>query len=164
MIGATLQIEITVRTITQPSLLGKLMAITVSCGAEVLAANSYLDGDQTVVKLVTEDAIRTTDALQAAGFDCKSNPIVLVEAPDKPGLPAVLSSKLASAGVNVLYTYLFRSDHELTYVVFKTTDDIRAIYILEVEALIHGLSAAKNWREPATRSALAEVGPVLNAA
>ena len=163
MIGATLQVEITVRTITQPSLLGKLMAITVSCGAEVLAANSYLDGDQTVVKLVTEDAIRTTDALQAAGFDCKSNPIVLVETPDKPGLPALLNNKLVRAGVNVLYTYLFRTDSGLSYVVFKTTDDIRAIYILEVEALIQGLVAARNWREHAS-SDLAETGPIQQAA
>ncbi len=163
MIGATLQVEITVRTIDQPALLGKLMAITVSCGSEVLAASSYWDGKEMVVKLVTEDALRTTDALQAAGFDCKSDPVVLVEMPDKPGLPTLLSNKLARAGVNVLYTYLFRSDRQLTYLVFKTTDDIRAIYILEVEALIHGLAAARNCQEPASRD-LAETGAILHAA
>ena len=70
MIGATRQIEITVRTINQPALLGKLIAITVSCGAEVLAACSYWDGGETVVKLVTENAVRTIHALQASGFDC----------------------------------------------------------------------------------------------
>src|SRR5258708_23880313 len=108
MIGATRQIEITIRPINQPALMGKLIAITVSCGAEVLAASSYWDGSGSVVKLVTEDALRTTHALQAAGFDCTSNPIVLVETPDKPGLPEFLSDKLVGAGVNVLYTYSFR--------------------------------------------------------
>jgi hypothetical protein len=151
MIGATRQIEITIRTINQPALLSKLIAITVSCGAEVLAANSYWDGGSTVVKLVTEDARRTVGALQAAGFNCRSNPVVLVETPDKPGLPEFLSGKLASAGINVLYTYSFRSDRELNYVVFRTTDDNRAIYILEVEALIHGLVAAKNWKKPGAK-------------
>jgi hypothetical protein len=148
MIGATRQIETTIRTINQPSLMGKLIAITVSCGAEVLAASSYWDGGSTVVKLVTEDARRTVGALQAAGFDCRSNPVVLVETPDKPGLPQFLSDKLVSAGINVLYTYSFRSDRDLNYVVFKTTDDERAIYVLEVEALIHSLAAAKSWRRP----------------
>ena len=163
MIGATLQVEITVRTITQPSLLGKLIAITVSCGAEVLAASSHWDGSNTVVKLVTEDALRTTHALEAAGFACKSSPVVLVEAPDKPGLPDFLRGKLSIAGINVIYTYSFRSDGGLTYVVFKTTDDIRAIYILEVEALIRGLAAAGNWRRPAAEDA-AEPGEVRHAA
>jgi hypothetical protein len=151
MIGATRQIEITIRTINQPALLGKLIAITVSCGAEVLAASSYWDGGETVVKLVTEDALRTTHALQAAGFDCRSIPVVLVETPDKPGLPEFLSNKLVGAGINILYSYSFRSDRELSYVVFKTTDDNRAIYVLEVEALIHGLATDKNWRQSAMK-------------
>ena len=163
MIGATRQIEITVRTTNQPALMSKLIAITVSCGAEVLAASSYWDGNETVVKLVTEDAFRTTRALQAAGFNCRSNPVVLVETPDKPGLPEFLSEKLDSAGVNILYSYSFRSDRELTYVVFKTTDDNRAIYLLEVEALIHGLAAAINWRGPSTKE-LQETHAVKQAA
>jgi hypothetical protein len=163
MIGATRQIEITVRTTNQPSLMSKLIAITVSCGSEVLAASSFWDGNETVVKLVTEDAFRTTRALQAAGFNCHSNPIVLVETPDKPGLSEFLSEKLVSAGVNILYSYSFRSDRELTYIVFKTTDDERAIYLLEVEALIHGLAAAVNWREPFTKE-LREAHAVKQAA
>ncbi len=163
MIGATRQIEITVRTTSQPSLLSKLIAITVSCGAEVLAASSYWDGGDAVVKLVTEDAFRTTRALQAAGFSCRSNPVVLVETPDKPGLPEFLNDKLAKAGINILYSYSFRSDRELSYVVFKTTDDNRAIYILEVEALIHDLAAARSWRESATKE-LAEAGTAKEAA
>ena len=156
MIGATRQIEITVRTINQPAIMSKLIAITVSCGAEVLAASSYWDGDSTVVKLVTEDALRTSRALQAAGFACHSNPVVLVETPDKPGLPEFLSDKLVNAGINVLCSYSFRSDRDLNYVVFKTTNDDRAIYVLEVEALIHGIASAKSWRQTAARRDMAE--------
>ena len=163
MIGATRQIEVTVRAINQPALMGKLIAITVSCGAEVLAASSYWDGSGSVVKLVTEDALRTTRALETAGFDCTSNPVVLVEMPDKPGLPEHLSDKLVSEGINILYTYSFRSDRDLSYLVFKTTDDNRAIYVLEVEALIHDLAAAKSWREPAAKE-LAGPGKVKQAA
>lgn len=163
MIGATQQIEITVRTVNQPALMGKLMAITVSCGSEVLAACSYWDGSETVVKLVTESAVRTLNALRAAGFECRSNPVVLVEVPDKAGVAEFLSDKLLGAGLNILHTYSFRSDRDLDYVVFKTTDDHRAVYILEVEALIHGLASVKNWRQAAGKI-LSESGPVKQAA
>ena len=146
MNAVTRQIEITVRSINQPASLGKLMAITVSCGAEVLAACSYWDGSNAVMKLVTEDVPRTTRALQAAGFDCRLNPVVLVETPDKPGLAALLHAKLVAAGMHVLYYYSLHCERNQSYVVFKTSDDDRALYLLEVDALIHDLAAAKSWR------------------
>src|SRR5712675_179399 len=108
MIGATRQTEITVHVTNQPAALSKLMAITVTCGADVLAAHSYWDGASSVVRLVTEHTLRTTHALQAAGFNCASTSIVLVETPDKPGLSAVLSNKLTGAGIEVLYAYSFQ--------------------------------------------------------
>ena len=148
MTGATRQIEITVRSRGRPATLGRLMAITVSCGAEVLAACSYWDDTGPVVKLVTEDALRTKRALESAGFECRSNTVVLVETPDKPGLPALLAGKLNVAGIGVLYYYSFQSEENRSYVVVKTSDDDRAIYLLEVEALIHELAAAKCWRPP----------------
>src|SRR5690242_10074189 len=105
MTAATRQVEITVRTVNRPGTLGKLMTITASCGAEVLAACSYWDGARSVVKLVTEDAQRTGRALKAAGFDFESHPVVLVETPVKPGLLAMLRDKLTVAGIHVLYSY-----------------------------------------------------------
>ncbi|HUJ72615.1 MAG TPA: hypothetical protein VLZ30_10240 [Verrucomicrobiae bacterium] len=147
MNAATRQIEITVRSINQPASLGKLMAVTVSCGAEVLAACSYWDGSNAVMKLVTEDAPRTMRALQAAGFDCRSNSVVVVETPDKPGLAALLHAKLVAAGIHVFYHYSLHGERHQSHVVFKTSDDDRAIYLLEVDALIHNLAAAKSWRQ-----------------
>jgi hypothetical protein len=74
---------------------------------------------------------------------------VMVEMPHKPGLAAVFGSRLAADGVAVLYSYSFRSERGRAYVVFKTTDDTRAVYTLELCALIHELAAAKSWRAPA---------------
>ena len=122
------------------------MATAGSCGTEVMAACSYWSHGGTVIMLVTEDALRTTRALEMAGFKCRTNSIVLVETPDKPGLAALLGAKLTAAGINVLYSYSFRSERNQSYVVFKATDDDRAVYMLEVEGLIHDLAAAKRWR------------------
>ena len=143
------QVEIMVRVANGPAALGHLLAVTSSCGTEVLAACSYWDQTGAVVMLVAEDALRAVRALEAAGFKWKSNEIVLVETPDKPGLAASLGVKLTSAGIHVLYSYAFRSGRDQSYVVFKTTDDDRAMYLLEVEAMIHDLAAAKSWRPPA---------------
>ena len=143
MTGATRQTQITVRASNQPSLLGRLMAITVSCGAEVLAACSHCDGFNTVVRLVTEHADRTMRALTAAGFDCQSDPVVIVELPDKPGLPAMLAAKLAVAGIRVRHSYASHSDDHRCHVVFQTTDDDRAIGLLQVESLVRALAAAR---------------------
>jgi hypothetical protein len=127
MTGATRQIQITVR-------LGNLVA------------SSHWDGAGTVVNLVTEDAARTGRALTAAGFDCESCFVVLVEIPDKPGLSADLADRLRAAGIEVLNSYAFRSDNHRSYVVFQTSDDDRAIYLLEVDALIHHLAASQRGR------------------
>src|ERR1700691_4810205 len=105
MTGATRQTEITVPSIAQPSTLARLMAITVSCGAEVLAACSHWDRSAAVVKLVTKDPWRTMRALQEAGFTCRSSQVVLVDMPDKPGLPTLIAGKLVNAGIRLLEFY-----------------------------------------------------------
>jgi hypothetical protein len=149
MTGATRQLEITVRSIAHPSTLARLMAITVSCGAEVLAACSYWDSTAAVVNLVTEDPSRTMQALEEAGFTCRSCPVVLVEMPDKPGLPTLIANKLIDAGIRVHEFYSLHADRNHAHAVYKTSDDDRAIYVIEVDALIHDLAAAKSWRQPA---------------
>jgi hypothetical protein len=163
MTGATRQIQITVRASNQPALLARLMAITTSCGAEVLVASSHWDGSGMVVNLVTEDAARTGRALTAAGFECEAHFVVLVEIPDKPGLPAVLAERLESVGIDVLHSYAFRSDNHRSYVVFQTSDDDRAIYLLEVDSLIHHLAASQRWR-PSSEQEPAETCTARHAA
>jgi hypothetical protein len=149
MTGATRQTEITVHRIDQPTTLARLMAITVSCGAEVLAACSHWDRSVAVVKLVTKDPWRTMRALQEAGFTCRSSPVVLVDMPDKPGLPTLIGDKLVHAGIRVLEFYSLHGERNRAHVVYKTSDDDRAIYLIEIDALIHDLAAARSWRQPA---------------
>jgi hypothetical protein len=154
---ATKQVEIIVRVEDGPAALGHLMGVVSSCGSEVLAACSYWDQEGAVVMLVTENVLRAVRALEAAGYKWKSSEVVLVEIPERAGIAALLGAKLSSAGVNILYSYAFRSDRDQSYVVFKTTDDERAIYLLEIESLIHDVAAAKNCKP----SALADMHKLL---
>src|SRR3989442_1490614 len=146
MSNVSKQIEITVQSGTNTATLGKLMAITVSCGAEVLAASSHWDRTGGAMRLVTEDGSRTMRALSNAGYTCRAAPVVLIEVPDKPGLAVQLGRKLTDAGIAILYAYTFHSDDDRCYVVFRTDDDDRALYLLELDAMIHDLAAAKSWQ------------------
>ena len=143
MANVTQHAELIVRIANDPASLGKLMAVVGSCGVEILAACSYWDHAGAVMMLVTNDTQRTIRALAAAGFECKSSRILLVEARDKPGLAAWLGSKLLAADIGVVYSYTFRSERNLSYLVFKTTDDDRAMDLLGFEALLHELAEAK---------------------
>lgn len=152
----TKQVEITIHTPNEPALLGRLTAITDSCGAEVLASCSYWDHAGAVMMLVAADPRRMTRALEAKGFKCKSNSVLLVETAGTPGLAAALGTRLANAGVGVLYSYSFRSEHGQSYVVFKTADDSRAVHLLEMDALGHDQTAAAPWQPPVESGLLEE--------
>ena len=151
---AAKQVEITVRVANGPASLGRLIAVASSCGTELLAACSYWDQAGAVVMLVAEDALRAKRTLEGEGFKCKANEVVLVEMPDIPGLAPLLGAKLTSAGIHVLYSYAFRSGGDRSYVVFKTSNDDRAVYFLEFEALVESLTAAKRWPRQEQRGRL----------
>jgi len=152
----TKQVELTIHTPNDPALLGRLTAITGSCGVEVLASCSYWDHGGAVMKLVAADTRRMTRALEAKGFKCKSDSVLLVETAGTPGLAAALGARLANAGVSVLYSYSFRSEHGQSYAVFKTADENRAAPLLEMEALGRDQAAAAPWQPPAEPGLLAE--------
>lgn len=155
--------ELTVQAASDPASLSRVIGVASSCGADVLAARSYWNGYGTVVMLVTEDEMRTARALAAAGFKCQSNPVVLIQGPTKPGLAALLGTKLKAAGIDVVYSYSFGSDGNQTCTVFRTSNDERAAYLLELDGLIHELAAAKSWRRRAVTPRVA-LGPVTQAA
>jgi hypothetical protein len=139
--------------------MARLMAITVSCGTEVLAACSHWDRSVAVVKLVSENPWRTMRALQEAGFTCQSSPVVLVDMPDKPGLPTLIASKLVNAGIRILDSYSLHEERNRVHVVFKTSDDDRAVYLIEIDALIHDLAVAKSCRQAAEEAVDELVAP-----
>lgn len=152
MITVSRRVELTVRSASDSVSLSRLISVTGSCGVGVLAARSYWDGHETVMMLVTEDDARTARALNAAGFTCQATSVVLVSAPDQPGQAALLGAKLSTAGINVLYAYSSRSDDDRIRIVFRTSDDKQAAYLLELDDLVHDLAAAKSLRpRPVTK-------------
>ena len=91
--------------------------------------------------LVTEDPSRSKQALEDAGFDCTTHPVVVVGLENRIGAIDRLGLHLQDAGINVLRSYASYANPQEAYAVFKTKDDARAVKVLQA-----GLSATPELR------------------
>jgi hypothetical protein len=131
MAKARKEVELAVRIGNKPGALGQVLDAVSARQVNVLAYCTYSDRDELVVLLVTDNALAAKDALQAAGYPCKANSVVLVGASDEVGAAARLGAHLGWAGIEILYSYASSSGRDQFCAVFKTTDDERAIITLE---------------------------------
>jgi len=125
------EVELAVRVGNKPEALGEVLASVAARQVNILAYCTYSDCDELVILLVTDNAFLAKDALQAAGFSCKANSVVLVGATGEVGAAARIGAHLGMAGVEILYSYASSSGGGHFCAVFKTSDDERAIATLE---------------------------------
>ncbi len=131
MAKARKEIELAVRFGNQPGAMARVLEVIAREGINLLAYCSYSDRDQFVMLLVPDDPFHAKAALQAAGFDCKANAVVLVSDTDRVGAAAQLGAHLGGAGISILYSYASSGGSEQFFAVFKTMDDEAAIRVLE---------------------------------
>lgn len=128
------EIELAIRLGNEPSALGKVLSTVATQHVNILAYCSYTDRTDTIVLLVTDDATKAKHALEASGFACRANSVVVVGANDQVGGAALLGARLGFAGVSILYSYASSSGSDRFYAVFKTSDDQRAVVVLDSAA------------------------------
>jgi len=125
------EVELAVRVGNKPVAAQQVLSILKARGLNILAFCTYTERDDLVILLITDNPLMAKDALQSAGFSCKANSVVVVGAPGELGSTASMGAHLGLAGVEILYSYTSRSGEDQSVAVFKTTDDERAIQILE---------------------------------
>ncbi len=128
---ASKEVELAVRIGNRPGALGDVLAAVAARDVNVLAYCTYSDCDELVILLVTDNALAAKAALQATGFSCRANSVVLVGATDEVGAAARIGAHLGMAGVEILYSYASSSGGHQFCAVFKTTNDEQAIATLE---------------------------------
>jgi hypothetical protein len=129
------EVELAVRVGNKTGALGQVLSAVAAQGVNVLAYCSYSDRDDAIILLVTENALATKLAIEAAGFKCKANSVVVVGAPDHVGAAAQLGAYLGRAGIDILYSYASSAGSERFFAVFKTMNDEQAIRVLEASPL-----------------------------
>ena len=135
MAKARKEVELAVRIGDAPGSLGKALATVASHGVNVLAYCSYSDWNDSVVLLVTDNPVNAKQALQEIGFQVTANSVVIVGATDQVGAAAKLGASLGSDGIDILYSYASSSGAKDFFAVFKTSDDDRALRVLEAQGL-----------------------------
>ena len=131
MSSARKEVELAIRIGNEPGALGRVLSTVASAGINVHAYCSYSEHHESVVLLVAENPFDAKRALEAAGFSCKANSVVLVGADDQVGGAAFLGARLGHAGIDILYSYASSSGGNQFFAVFKTGDDQKAIRILD---------------------------------
>ena len=129
--------ELAIRIDNDPGTLGRVLDFVQAEGFHVVAYSSYADWDGAVLLLVVREAWRVKAALEAQGLTCKTNSIVVVDAADRVGTVARCGILLGNAGIEILYSYASVSAMNRCYAVFKTTDEERALRVLDASALAH---------------------------
>jgi len=122
--------EISVRIGEEPHKASATTVIARYTDIEVFTMRSYCNRDGVVLLLVTTDAVKTSHVLRVAGFQCDVSPVVLIGPINRSGWAAPVGAELADAGIEVLYSYTSHKDRDRHYLVFKTSDDDRAIRVL----------------------------------
>jgi hypothetical protein len=142
------QVEIILHLNNEPASVGKVMVAATTPNVEILASCFYWQRDGAVVRLVSEDARKTAQALAAAGFQYQTDSVLLIGLHELPGVAAQAGLLLATAGIAVSYSYVSWTNHHEVFAVFKTTDDDRALKVLQLNALVEELAREKRWRVP----------------
>src|SRR2546425_1187576 len=99
------EVELAIRLGNEPGALGKVLSTVADENVNVLAYCSYTDRNDTVILLVTDNAMQAKRALEAAGFSCRANSVVVVGATDQVGGAALIGARLGFAGIDILYSY-----------------------------------------------------------
>jgi hypothetical protein len=123
--------EVVVKVRNEIGVLAVLSKIIAAKGINILAASAWTDGENGIVHLVTEDNLRTMDALRAHDYQPRELDVVLTEAAHKPGLLRRLTETLAKGGIDVHHLYATATaDQDKALIVCATANNDRAIVLL----------------------------------
>lgn len=125
--------EIVVIVINKIGVLADMAKIMASHGINIEAIVGYAINNEAKIMVVTDDNLRATDALKKAGYkSVKEEEVVIVELENKPGALKLVTSNLASEGIDIKHLYgttcpggcpakivLSTSENEKALIIFK---------------------------------------------
>lgn len=99
---------------------------------DLVSLNIADTNDFGIVRMITSDNKKATEALKAAGFTVKSNDLIGMEVDDVPGGLTKILSVLSEGGIELEYLYSFaRTNERKAVILFKSSDTQKALQILK---------------------------------
>jgi len=104
--SAQLGKEIVVTVVNKIGVLADVSKLLTDHGINIRAVNGYAIEKNAVLRLVTEDNLRASDALKKAGYNnLAEKDAIIVELENKPGALKILTLKLAQEAIDIKYVY-----------------------------------------------------------
>ncbi len=99
--------EIVVTAVNKIGILADISKILADHGINIAAVAGYAAEDNTAkIMLVTEDNLRSSDALKKAGYKLvKESEVVMMDLENKPGALKSITSILSGEGIDIKYIY-----------------------------------------------------------
>lgn len=123
--------EVIVRLLNQVGALDEVAKIVSDKGVNLLATCTWVEGDQAVVRMVTDDNTRVVDALRARKWQVREADAIITETPHKPGMLRHVTERLARGGIDIHHLYATSTfSHDSTLIVLATANNDRAVVLL----------------------------------
>jgi len=97
--------EIVLSVKNEIGLLFELSKLLAEKGVGILAINATVCGEECVIRLVTDDNLRTRDALVDKGYAADEEDVILVEVLHKPGMLKRVTEVMAGEKIDVHHAY-----------------------------------------------------------
>lgn len=131
MLRARIGKELVIKVRNEIGVMANLTRILADKGINVEAACAWVEGENGIIHLVTDDNLRAEEALLAKSYKPRQRDVVLAHLPHKPGMLRQVTERLASEGVDLHHLYASAtSDQEACLVVFASANNDRAVVVL----------------------------------
>lgn len=112
--------------------LASIAKVVAERGLNVVAVTAWQDDGETVLRLVVDDMLRATEVLRGAYFATRERDVVLVDAPQRPGVLKHIATRLANHDIAIRYLCASAGSHQTECVVVVETDDnLRARLLID---------------------------------
>lgn len=128
MMKATLGKEIGIKVANKIGVLRDVAKIVAEKGVNIRALQGTVEGSDALLRLVTDDNLRATEALRAHRYHPFEETVVEMEAPNRPGILESIATRLAMDGIDIYHVYATAGSGEATCrVVLSCSDNERAV-------------------------------------
>lgn len=130
MHNVKLETELHVITPNEPGILGRVLGTLANSGVNLKALNARSVQDKGVFLLLTSDNKKAETCLKALGYGVTSNEVVMVLIDDRVGAGAEIGALLGNAVIDIDYCYGSSAGMGKALLVFKTSDNKKALETL----------------------------------
>lgn len=120
--------EIVIRIRNKIGLLSEIAKLLAEKGVSVLAVSGMVMGEDSVIRLVTDDNLRTRDTLAEHNYSPHEEGAILINLAHKPGMLKAVTEVLAWENIDIHHIYVTAdAQQEQALVVLHTSNDEHAL-------------------------------------